>query len=61
MEIYKAKVLDTNERLTVYKLANGNYYDYEAMEHELPPSAVKANKKEFRANELQLNKKPIKN
>lgn len=61
MDIYKAKVLATNERLKVYKLANGNWYDYDGMEQDKPPTAVKADKKEFSAKELQLNKKPIKN
>ena len=61
MEIYKAKVIDTGERLKVYKLANGNWYDYDNMDKDAPPSAVKANKKEFSAEELQLNKRPFKN
>jgi len=60
MEIYKAKVLATAERLTVYKLANGNWYDYENQGQDKPPTAVRADKKEFRTDELQLNKKPVK-
>lgn len=60
MDIYKAKVLATNEHIKVYKLANGNWYDHENMEQDKPPSAVKADKKEFKTSELQLNKKPIK-
>ena len=60
MDIYKAKVLATGEKLTVYKLANGSWYDHENMEQDAPPAAPKANKKEFRPNELQLNKRPFK-
>lgn len=60
MDIYKAKVTDTGERLKVYKLANNNWYDYDAMEQDKAPTAVKAGKKMFSAGELQLNKKPIK-
>ena len=61
MDIYKAKVLATGERLKVYELANGNWYDYENQEQDKLPVAVKANKKEFTPNELELNKRPIKN
>lgn len=61
MDIYKAKVIATNETLKVYKLANGGYYDYENQEEEDPPAAKKAGKKEFRPEELAVNKKPIKN
>ena len=59
MEIYKAKVTATNERLTVYKTSSGYWYDYENMATDKPPSAVKAGKKMFSADELELNKKPI--
>lgn len=61
MDIYKAKVLATSERIKVYELANGNWYDYEHQEQDKPPIAVKANKKEFSPDELQVNKKPVKN
>lgn len=60
MDIYKAKVLATNERIKVYELANGNWYDHDNMEQDLPPAATLANKKEFETGELQLNKNPIK-
>ena len=60
MDIYKAKVIDTSERLKVYRLANGNWYDYDNQEQDKPPIAVNAGKKEFLPDELQLNKKPIK-
>ena len=60
MDIYKAKIKETGERLKVYELANGNWYDYDNQEQDKPPTAVKANKKEFRPGELQLNKKPFK-
>ena len=60
MDIYKAKVLATGERLKVYELANGNWYDFDGMEQDKAPTAVKARKKEFNSNELQLNKKSIK-
>ena len=61
MDIYKARVIATAERLKVYRLANGNWYDYDNQEQDKPPVAVKANKKEFSSDELQLNKKPVKN
>lgn len=61
MDIYKAKVIATKEILKVYKLANGNWYDYDNQQQDKPPVAVKANKKEFSPDELQLNKKPFKN
>ena len=60
MDIYKAKVLATGEKLIVYKLANSNWYDYENQEQDKLPVAVKANKKEFTPDELELNKRPIK-
>lgn len=51
-ELFKAKVKETGEILTVYKLHNSNYYDYDNMGEDMPPKAVKANKKEFSKNEV---------
>jgi len=48
----KAKVKSTGELINVYRLISGNYYDYDNMSEALPPSAVKAGKKEFAPNEL---------
>ena len=53
--IFKAKVKATSETLNVYKLNNGNYYDYDNMGKSNLPSATVANKKEFKSNELFLN------
>lgn len=53
-ELFKAKVKDTGEILTVYKLHNSNYYDYDNMGANEPPSAIKANKKEFSKDEISL-------
>ena len=51
-----ATVKSTGEKLTVYKLQNGNYYDFEAMWHNEPPSAPKSGKKEFSPSELTIDK-----
>ena len=61
MDIYKAKVIETSERIKVYKLANGNWYDHDNQRQDLPPAAPKAGKKEFTPDELELNKRPFKN
>ena len=53
---YQATVKETNETLTVYKLQNGNYYDYENMGVSSPPSAHLVGKKEFTKEELILGK-----
>ena len=52
-----ATVKATGEKLNVYKLKNGNYYDYDSMGANLPPSAPKAGKKEFSPTELILETK----
>lgn len=61
MDIYKAKVIATAERLKVYKTANGTWYDYDNQDEKQPPSAPKAGKKEFQPEELEVNKHPFKN
>jgi hypothetical protein len=55
-QTFTATVKSTGETLTVYKLQNGNYYDYENMGANMPPSAQKAGKKEFDKTELILPK-----
>lgn len=53
----QATVKATGEKLRVYKLKSGNYYDYDNMGADLkmfPPSAPRANKKEFTKEELIL-------
>ncbi len=56
-ELFKAKVKETGEVLTVYKLNNSNYYDYDNMGADMPPKAVKANKKEFSRDEVSILKR----
>jgi hypothetical protein len=51
---FDATVKATNEKLIVYRLNNGNYYDYQNMGANQPPAAPKAGKKEFKADELNL-------
>lgn len=48
----KATVKATNEQLIVYKMKNGNYYDWDAMGENQLPTASKAGKKEFIKDEL---------
>jgi len=48
----KATIKATSEKITVYRLNNGNYFDFENMGANMPPSAVKAGKKEFKESEL---------
>jgi hypothetical protein len=51
-KVHKATIKETNETINVYKLNNGNYYDYDNMGEHQPPSAILAKKKEFKPNEL---------
>lgn len=53
-QIKPVTVRATGEKLNVYKLQNGNYYDYDAMGAGDPPTAHKADKKEFTKNELSI-------
>lgn len=53
---FEAIVKSTKEPLKVYKLASGNYYDYDRMGSHEPPSAIKAGKKEFTPDELIIGK-----
>ena len=48
----KATIKATGETINVYSLSNGNYYDYDNMGADKPPSAMKAGKKEFKKDEL---------
>jgi len=52
----KAIVKATSETLKVYRLKNGNYYDFENMGENMPPSAKKAGKKEFKPDELIMQR-----
>ena len=52
--VLKATVISTGETVLVYRLKNGNYNDYENMGASLPPTAIKAGKKEFEPKELKL-------
>ena len=49
-----ATVKETKEQLIVYKLNNGNFYDYKSMGANELPQAIKSGKKEFRPDELIL-------
>ena len=51
----KATIKATGEKLNVYSLRNGNYYNYDNMGSGKPPSAIKAGKKEFKKDELIFN------
>lgn len=51
-EIKKVTVKATGEEINVYQLRLGNYYDYDNMSADKPPSAIKAGKKEFKKDEL---------
>ena len=53
---YEATVKATGEKISVYKLHNGNYYDYKNMGENEPPQATKAGKKEFAPDELIIGK-----
>jgi len=53
-DLIKATVKATNEKINVYLLNDGDYYDYDNMSERLPPSAPKANKKRFKKEELTL-------
>ena len=52
--LFKAVVKETGEKLKVYKLHNSNYYDFDNMGADMPPKALKANKKEFTKDELRI-------
>lgn len=54
--IYYARVKATGEVLTVYKMKDGNYYDYENMGSDFPPKAIRAGKKQFEPYELIIGK-----
>lgn len=54
--VLEATVKATGEVLAVYKLNNGNYYDYDNMGAHLPPFAAKSNKKEFQKSELIIGR-----
>lgn len=50
----KATIKATGETILVYRLSNVNYYDSNAMGANIPPSAPKANKKEFKPEEITI-------
>ena len=50
--IKQVTIKATGEKINVYLLNRGTYYDYENMGEHLPPSAIKAGKKEFNKKEL---------
>ena len=52
----KAKVNSTGETLDVYRLENGNWYDYDGMGEHALPTAPKAGKKEFKPSEINFIK-----
>lgn len=54
--IVEATVKATGEKLVVYKLHSGNWYDYDNMGAGDPPKALKAGKKEFTKDELIIGK-----
>lgn len=57
--VNEATVKATGEKLLVYKLNSGNYYDYKSAGVDLkmfPPSAPIANKKEFTPDELVIGR-----
>lgn len=47
----KATIKETGEKINVYQLSNSNYYDYDAMGEDQPPTS-KLGKKEFTKEEL---------
>jgi hypothetical protein len=52
---FEATVKETGEKITVYKMNSGKYYDYDKMGvHEIAQS--KTGKKEFRPDELIIGK-----
>ena len=51
-EIFKVRIIQTGEEIEVYRLSNGNYYDYHNMGVSDIASAPKAGKKEFKKKEL---------
>ncbi len=53
-KLIKATIIETGEQVNVYKLENGNYYDFDGLGENNPPTAVKANKKEFTKKELRF-------
>jgi len=53
-DLKKATIIATSEQINVYKLENGNYYDYDGLGENKPPTATKANKKEFEKKELRF-------
>lgn len=53
---YQATIKTTGERITVYKLNSGNYYDYDRMGAK-EPAQSKTGKKEFTPQQLSnINK-----
>ncbi len=53
---YQATVKATGEKITVYKLDDGTWYDYDKMGQHEPPQS-KTGKKKFEASELTNIKK----
>lgn len=54
-DLKKATIIETGETIDVYRLDTGNWYDYEGMGMDKPPTAAKADKKEFEEKELKFN------
>ena len=53
---YQATVKETGEKITVFKLSDGDYYDFDNMGEHQPPQATKAGKKKFKPEELIIGK-----
>jgi len=53
---FLARIIETEEKIVVYRLQNGNYYDRANMSEALPPNAQKAGKKEFSPEEVEIIK-----
>ena len=52
---YAATIIATGEQIKVYSLKNGHYYDANAISNNNPPTAKRANKKEFTREELKIS------
>lgn len=52
---YLAKIKKTGETVTLYKLENGNWYDFNNMGAHEPPTST-TGRKEFAADEIELLK-----
>lgn len=55
-QIRIATIKATGEKIKVYRLENYNWYDYDAINDSINPTAPKAGKKEFEKKELIFNR-----